>query len=67
MSAERPLSERRPVWIKGMWINDRNGYFGGSFGVEKLLLVSPEGEELWDWLIFAEDVSYVEREENDRE
>lgn len=58
MELER--GEERNVWVKAKLVSD----WGGdprSYGVEKIILISKEGEEMWDWLIFEEDVEHIPR------
>lgn len=58
---ELKRGEERPVWVKAKWVSDWDGD-PRTYGVDKIILISPDGEHLWDWLIFAEDVAHVPRD-----
>ena len=64
MGSELKKGERRDVWVKAVWYSDPEGepHNPHTYGVEKILLVAPDGEELWDWLIFADDVAHIPRD-----
>ncbi len=65
--SELKKGEQREVWVKALHINDAMGSPVDRvppYGVEKIILLAPDGEEMWDWLIFADAVEHVPRESN---
>lgn len=57
---ELERGEVRPVWVKALHMNDWDGD-PKMHGVNKIILIDKEGEEVWDWLIFDDDVDFVPR------